>query len=119
MKTLMRWLALPFLKGVLAGTVMWLAFQVGVQVRLEFWRRGLLGEKDGQDVEGIPHGMCNKCYAKVKGERIMNLKGWKYLFAFGDSLDIYAKGDRRVGIGRKTGEVVIKYKSSDYYCLGM
>ena len=39
----------------------------------------------------------------------MNLKGWKYLFTFDYSLDIYAKGDRRVGIDRKTGEVVIEY----------
>lgn len=40
---------------------------------------------------------------------IMNLKGWKYLLTFGYSLDIYAKDDRRVGIDRKTGEVVIEY----------
>ena len=38
---------------------------------------------------------------------IRNLKGWEYLLTFGYDLDIYAKGDSRVGIGRKTGEVVI------------
>lgn len=43
----------------------------------------------------------------------MDLSGWTYLLTFGYDLDIYAKGNRRVGIDRKTGEVVIEYGSSE------
>ena len=39
----------------------------------------------------------------------MNLEGWEYLFTFGYSLDIYAKGNRRIGVDRETGEKVIEY----------
>lgn len=40
----------------------------------------------------------------------MNLEGWEYLVTYGLNMDIYAKGNDRVGIDRDTGRVVIRYK---------
>lgn len=37
------------------------------------------------------------------------MKGWTYLLTIGYDLDIYAKGDGRKGIDRKTGQVIISY----------
>ena len=39
----------------------------------------------------------------------MNLTGWKYLLTHGYSLDIYGKGNKRVGIDKDTGEKVLEY----------
>ncbi|KKL13220.1 hypothetical protein LCGC14_2527910 [marine sediment metagenome] len=39
----------------------------------------------------------------------MDLTEWTYLLTFGYSLDVYAKGNQRVGVERSTGKVVISY----------
>lgn len=46
---------------------------------------------------------------KDRTARDMKNEGMAYLFTFGYSLDIYAKGNHRVGIDRNTGETVIEY----------
>ena len=39
-----------------------------------------MGEKDGQGVEGISHGMCDKCYTNiVKGEVSASCQAWSPL----------------------------------------
>lgn len=44
------------------------------------------------------------------GRKKRNLtEGMTYLFTFGCSLDIYGKGNYRVGIDRNTGEMDIEY----------
>lgn len=39
----------------------------------------------------------------------MDLTGWVYILTYGDGLDIYDKGEERVGIDRATGAVIIRY----------
>jgi len=39
----------------------------------------------------------------------MNLKGWKYLFTYGLSLDVYANENHRVAVERSSGTVVVRY----------
>jgi len=41
---------------------------------------------------------------------VFNLDGWRFVLTIGYDLDIYAKGNSRVGIDRKTGKVIIKCK---------
>jgi len=64
-------------------------------------------------LEIVPLKLCPKeCWQKLEGkgalDKKMNFAGWTYLFTFGSSLDIYAKGKERVRIDRKTGEVINK-----------
>ncbi len=37
-------------------------------------------------------------------------EGWEYKFTFGYSLDIYGKGKLRIGIDKKTDEIVLEYE---------
>ena len=40
----------------------------------------------------------------------MDLTGWEYIFTFGQPLEIYGKGNERVGIGKNTGDVILRYQ---------
>ena len=40
----------------------------------------------------------------------INLTGWKYLFTFGYSGDVYAKGNQRRIVDRRTGQLIVEYK---------
>ena len=37
------------------------------------------------------------------------MKGWRYVLTYGYSLDIYARGDQRKGVNRKSGKVFLRY----------
>ncbi len=37
------------------------------------------------------------------------MKGWRYVLTFGYSLDIYARGNQRIGVDRKSGKVDLRY----------
>jgi len=39
----------------------------------------------------------------------MDLTGWTFILTFGKNLDIYGRGEERVGIDRDTGRVVMSY----------
>lgn len=40
------------------------------------------------------------------------MRGWRYVLTYGYSLDIYSRGNKRKGIDRNTGRVVIEYAMS-------
>jgi hypothetical protein len=40
----------------------------------------------------------------------LDLTGWVCILTYGDGLDIYGKGDDRVGIERSSGKVILQYK---------
>ena len=42
-----------------------------------------------------------------------DLSGWWFVLRYADSLDIYAKGSKRVAIYRNTGRVCIRYEVGD------
>lgn len=37
------------------------------------------------------------------------MNGWQYLFTFGYSLDIYARGNERIAVDKKTGKILLRY----------
>lgn len=37
------------------------------------------------------------------------MQDWEYVFTWGTDLDVYAKGDLRRAVNRKTGEVELEY----------
>ena len=44
------------------------------------------------------------CQAKVP-----TYSGWKCVLTYGSSLDLYARGNKRKAIDRKTGRVIVDY----------
>jgi len=43
-------------------------------------------------------------------ERQMNLKGWKCIFTYGLSLDVYAKRNQRIAVERSSDTVVVRWQ---------
>lgn len=35
--------------------------------------------------------------------------GYKYIIGYGDSLEIYGKGNKRVGVDRRTDRIIFEY----------
>jgi hypothetical protein len=45
---------------------------------------------------------------KPRGHPV-DLKGWQYILTYGLSLDVYARGNQRIGVERGSNEIVLRY----------
>ena len=49
---------------------------------------------------------------EIRTMEIRTIPEWTYLLTFGDDLDVYANGDKRKAVDRRTGKVVVAYMAA-------